>query len=134
MTGLNNEHLTRSVACCLASEQVGVIEDPGSEPPQTPQVEEDKEQALEIPVEPYSSSGLSAKEMSLIYQDVSEAYQPKFFDRQKGWLGKTFIEALDFCQDFNNYIPCPYDALCPLGLKTKPLGGYKEGDGENGSW
>lgn len=81
MTGLNNEHLTRSVACCLASEQDTVIE---SESPQTSQVEEEQDQALEITTEPDNSSDLSAKEMSLIYQDVSEAYQPKFFDRQKG--------------------------------------------------
>ena len=97
--------------------------------------------AVEV-AKPSDSSPMTAdvpeatdKQVSLAYQTVSQKYKPKWFDRTKGWKGTTYLEAAMFCEDFNNYLPCPYEAICPLGKGTKPLSGFKDDDNsEGGVW
>jgi len=77
--------------------------------------------------------------MGQVFKAITEEYQPQWFDRSNGWTGTTQAEAFAFCVDFNKKMPCPYEALCPLGRGSEPLGGYKSNswlpmmDGTN-SW
>lgn len=59
-------------------------------------------------------------------------YQPILYDRDDGWAGQTYLEAVTFCQAHNRAI-CPYAALCPLGSGKKPMGGFKPGDADTWS-
>merc|ERR1719296_121050 len=47
-----------------------------------------------------------------------------WFDRDAGWDGKTYDDAIKFCASQNSYIPCPYEAYCPMGEGNLPIGGY----------
>ncbi|KAL3786143.1 hypothetical protein HJC23_010717 [Cyclotella cryptica] len=91
-----------------------------------------------------ADSNISEK-LSVMYEDVSERFQPIFFDRTSGWKGQTYVEALEFCQEKNQYKEsemriCPYMAICPGGQGSRPLGGHKNENGDHdiasygGSW
>ena len=67
-----------------------------------------------------------------VYEVTAAKYLPLEFDRSKGWNGRTFIEALQFCGEMSGYEICPYAAICPMGPDTQPLGGVK--DEIKGSW
>ena len=53
------------------------------------------------------------------------------YNRQEGWEGSTYVEALVFCAKKGRAI-CPYEAVCPAGEMGEPLGGYR--DGSSGDW
>ena len=58
-----------------------------------------------------SSSSSSSDELKELFTQVSRKYNPMWFDRESGWMGKTYQESLDFCANvWSGYIPCPYDA------------------------
>ena len=69
------------------------------------------------------------------YEETMDAYLPKEFDRKQGWKGKTYLQAVDHCRalDEPGYDICPYEAVCPLGPDTEPMGGVK-GQGEAEMW
>lgn len=71
-----------------------------------------------------------------IFQSVSAAYRPVWFDRSTGWKGQTYEEAKEFCLSHSEYIPCPYEIYCPptdgSGVGKKLLAGVMDSDGE--SW
>jgi len=68
---------------------------------------------------------------ALAYGGVFSKYDPKWFDRSDGWNGKTYVDAITFCASQNSYIPCPYDAYCPMGEGNQPFGGF---DGTEEAW
>ena len=79
------------------------------------------------------------------YQDVAEQFEPTFYDRTTGWSGRTYIDALSFCQEPNEYKDsrmriCPYIAICPGGQGSRPLIGHRNENGNQdilkygGSW
>ena len=71
------------------------------------------------------------------YESAALKYKPLDFNRQHGWLGQTYTEALIFCGHKSGYALCPYDAICPNGQDKEPLGGYKDGelaDEDGWSW
>jgi len=49
-------------------------------------------------------------------------YSPSKWDRTNGWLGKTYSAALEFCAS-KGYVPCSYEAYCPLGPGKHVVGG-----------
>ena len=59
------------------------------------------------------------------YEVMAESYHPKWFDRDSGWEGSTYLEGLNFCARQNSMIPCPYLAYCPVGRRGIPLGDVK---------
>ncbi len=65
-----------------------------------------------------------------LFEKVSAAYRPLWYDRSTGWKGQTYDEALSWCKSYLNYIPCPYEVYCP-DEKTL-LSGVMTKDGE--SW
>ena len=101
LTGIGSEDLTRHVLCC------------------------------EMDVDEGSSDVQSGNSMMEAYGYVVEKYAPKWFDRSEGWSGKSYADALAFCSIKDSYIPCPYEAYCPLGPGSLPTGGY---DGTEEAW
>jgi len=71
-----------------------------------------------------------------LFQKVSAAYQPVWYDRSSGWTGQTYSEALTWCDSHDSYIPCPYEVYCPdqksLILSNDGLSSLMDRDGE--SW
>lgn len=70
--------------------------------------------------------------MDMMYKSISEEFHPMWFDRSTGWLGQTYLSALEFCSKHDSYIPCPYEAYCPAGKGHVPLGGFREDS--DGTW
>lgn len=66
-----------------------------------------------------------------VYALAVERYQPKIYNRNNGWEGVTYQQALIFCS-MQGMAICPYDAICPDGVKGEPLGGYRQSP--NGDW
>ena len=61
-----------------------------------------------------------------IYQSTAQKYLPMEFDQSKGWNGRTYVEALQFCGSMSGYEICLYNAIYPLGPDSKPMGRHKE--------
>ena len=78
--------------------------------------------------------GITSKQK--LFQKVSAAYQPVWYDRSSGWTGQTYSEALTWCDSHDSYIPCPYEVYCPdqksLILSNDGLSSLMDRDGE--SW
>ncbi|KAL9184302.1 hypothetical protein ACHAXT_002388 [Thalassiosira profunda] len=70
------------------------------------------------------------KSMGKLFQKISAAYRPVWYDRSTGWTGQTYAEAVTWCDAHNNYIPCPYEVYCPS--ENTLLAGVMDEDGE--SW
>ena len=67
------------------------------------------------------------------YYTAAMQYTPKMYDRSHGWTGQTYEEAIAFCKNAaDGMAVCPYDALCPEGVGSEPLGGYR--GGPHGDW
>ncbi|KAL7549978.1 hypothetical protein ACHAWF_013235, partial [Thalassiosira exigua] len=56
---------------------------------------------------------LSPDELDALYYDVSDAFLPVWFDRDGGWDGTTYAEALEFCRGRDDFVPCPFEVYCP---------------------
>ena len=52
---------------------------------------------------------LTEKEMEQLSYDLSDAYLPIWFDRNTGWKGRSYKEAMEFCQSHDDFVPCPYE-------------------------
>ena len=57
------------------------------------------------------------------YKNAVLKYNPVTYNRNHGWQGRTYTEALVFCGSKAGYAVCPYDVICPAGPDTTPLGG-----------
>lgn len=66
------------------------------------------------------------------YKSAADKYLPLAFDRSRGWSGKTYVAALEFCGILPGYQVCPYEAICPVGPGSAPLGGPRAE--AKGSW
>jgi len=75
-----------------------------------------------------------ATDPDVLYKAALGRYQPQEFDRAKGWEGKTYLEAYQFCGELgDDFGLCPHEAICPLGSDSQPLGGYRDNHDEQ-SW
>ena len=62
-----------------------------------------------------------------LYQNAAVKYVPKWYNRDKGYEGTTYGDAVKFCAGANEgYEICPLVAICPLGIDSEPLGGFRE--------
>jgi len=123
MNGIGNEEITRAIMCCA---HPGMVIDPGARP--------HPNQITEIPKVPLQEVPVPSAEDVQLYVDAAAKYSPIWYNRDQGWTGQTYLQALQFCgdsDDGNNEL-CPFDAICPLGQDTEPLGGYR--DEPAGSW
>jgi hypothetical protein len=87
------------------------------------------EESLKVTEAPLEKS---AERESESYMIASTTYQPQSFGRKDGWTGSDYLAAITFCIDKGPLLPCPYEALCPLGEGRMPTGGYK--NEPLGSW
>ena len=80
------------------------------------------------------SAPLNAKETEALYQNSAMKFHPLWFSRDKGWKGQTYDSAMDYCgSQMGGLVLCPYEAICPAGANTLPMGGEKRGAEPSGS-
>lgn len=84
-------------------------------------------------VEPRPMSATSSPSDNPISSPTSspELTPAIWYDRSTGWSGQTYDEAVDFCKSKKNakgkgMMLCEFDAYCPLGLDSTPIGPYKK--------
>lgn len=76
---------------------------------------------------------LEKREESEHYKTAALTYHPRYFSRKDSeWTGTTYFDAVNFCSQNGDQVPCPYEAYCPMGVRRMPLGGFK--DEPDGSW
>ena len=63
--------------------------------------------------------------ISQTFEQVENKFSATWHDRSSGWKGQSYFEALTFCALKGSYIPCPYEAYCPLGPGKHVLGGVQ---------
>ena len=106
VTGVGNEGITRHVMCCAIN---GGRHDFSQ---------------VEQPATVVNVADAVAK--------VESKYKPVEYDRQSGWEGSTYVDAIVFCASQDSRIPCPFEAYCPNGEYAGPYGGVS--DNPNGAW
>ena len=58
----------------------------------------------------------------LPYVIANEKFEPVFFDRETGWTGASYREAVEFCSGVNDILHiCPFEAVCPEGIGENPI-------------
>lgn len=83
-------------------------------------------------------NGIGSKE-GVMSNEPTEAKRldPKWYNRDDGWLGRTYDEAVDFCSSIveneSQYRLCPYQEMCPNGPHNLPLP-YGDYTFVDGSW
>ncbi len=115
-----NEQQTRYVMCCSMS----AFETPSSNGTDVDEIIADTVLSQSVP----DSGVIVTTEYGQVDDD-----DPQWYNRDSGWVGSTFAEAVEFCAtsgsgtDFNgvNYegTLCSYEAYCPEGLRGLPYGG-----------
>ena len=77
----------------------------------------------------------------MLYNRVSNSFEPVPHNRFSGWSGHKYSEALDFCKAHGSKVPCPYEALCPSGTgEEQPVVEFLSGpvwspmDGKTDAW
>ena len=76
----------------------------------------------------------NAYEIQMMYQNSATKYHPIFFSREQGYQGQTYDAAMSYCaSQMGGLIMCPYEAICPAGVESLPLGGVKAGTAPNGA-
>ena len=117
-----SEELTENLLCCYA---FGVA-------PTESSTDIDSQVEVEAPTVPPQVSHYSDGELAE-YVATENKYDPIWYDRWKGWTGKTYSEAAEFCSKLHgDFALCPQEAICPLGEDSEPLGGFRLGP--KGSW
>jgi hypothetical protein len=117
VSGVGNEEITRHVICCAV--------DRDAIPPGTVS----STAVDDVPEDPASTDNQVTQEavdtFGQIYMSTGDLYQPKGFDRNTGWTGRTYEAAKTFCLSVGDgYDLCPFEALCPMGHDTTPILGY----------
>ena len=105
----------KHILCCQAPSGANVAEDMNS----SPQTDNDA-----IAYEAYEN------QLKQLFSEVSAAYRPIMYDRSTGWQGRTYQEAVTWCDAYHNYIPCPFEVYCPDQKHLMP--GIQDKEGE--SW
>jgi len=105
LTGIGNEEITRHIMCCAINAGHDFTE-------------------IEQPTSVINAADAVAK--------VKSKYKPVAYDRQSGWQGSTYADAIVFCASQKSRIPCPFEAYCPNGEYADPYGGVS--DNPNGAW
>ena len=124
VTGEDNEDMTRHITCCAYVEgELGELPDETGPSPPHPGV---------------PSFTTTIEEQVTDVEDATfvldmEEFNPLLFNRENGWSGQTYLEAVQFCESLaveddpeGTYEICPYDAICPLGGGGVPMGGYED--------
>lgn len=82
---------------------------------------------------PLHQAAISDKQL-MIYEKIFDTYNPREFDRDNGWKGRTYKEAVAFCEKIDEYELCPSMAICPLGSDSAPITGFKAAGDDVGAY
>jgi hypothetical protein len=115
ITGEGNEELSRHVMCCEIQTASGGEEAGGVLPT--------------VDQAPTEADLLVSSVIDEAYNDAIEQHAPVAYNRENGWVGQTYKDAVMFCSAVEGAKICPYVALCPLGPHVEPLWGYEKWDG-----
>ena len=77
---------------------------------------------MDAAVDATESAGTTS--LDELYAETQTKFNPRFFGRSQGWSGSTYVDAISFCSLQESMVPCPYEAICPGGPQSMPLGGY----------
>lgn len=138
--GITNHSKNKDMDQLLGEDIVFGSEEPEEElvAEAVPAEEEEKEGGGNILGDPLWKNYPGKNSNNEKYETAALQYKPIEFNREKGWDGQTYTEALIFCGTKPGYGICPYDAICPDGPDMEPLGSYKEwgvdADEEGWSW
>ena len=117
LSGVEDSEMTSHVRCCVSEKDLTGLDD--------------NSMLLQITHDNAPNHDQNDPDIA-VYEGIASEYLPLEFDRSKGWTGRTYIEALQFCGSMNGYEICPYEAICPFGPDHAPLGGFKTD--YDGSW
>ncbi|KAL7552991.1 hypothetical protein ACHAWF_016232 [Thalassiosira exigua] len=67
---------------------------------------------------PQTGTALVHSDMEI---EVMNKYQPQWYDRENGWEGVTYADAVEYCSSVNQIL-CPIEAYCPDGNGQLPFG------------
>ncbi|KAL7531697.1 hypothetical protein ACHAXR_008063 [Thalassiosira sp. AJA248-18] len=119
-----SEDVMRYALCCVQpGDHSGVQQKPAPAPVPTP---------VAAPSSAGTPGQITPEQMNEVYEASAEKFHVASYDRGNGWLGQTYGEALEFCAKQDSKIPCPYEAICPLGSEGEPVGGAVTAP--NGAW
>jgi hypothetical protein len=118
ISGVGSEKLTRHILCCK------------THPNPTASTVSPTAADDEYPVQNDKTENYGQ-----LYVEAVEIFQPKEFDRNTGWNGSTYLEAVDFCASYKDgFNVCPYEAICPYGHDTEPVSGHGKGIDGDQQW
>jgi len=112
MVGEEEVRMTSHIMCCIPTTSDAIVWDVGINDEMGPQSKPTSLATVAIPIIP-------------ILEATKEKYQSNWYDRSDGWIGNTYSSALEYCAALGSYIPCPYEAICPLGPGEKVVGGMR---------
>ena len=61
-------------------------------------------------------NGITQKQFETLTYLLEDSFLPIWFDRKSGWKGQTYQEAVEFCEEHDNFMPCPYDGTPKNGF------------------
>jgi hypothetical protein len=151
-TGENNEANTRWIVCCnaqaveefeeeeLAEEKGQVVVSSDVSPAYAGTADKEHNgvtlaqeagfqmsEATQEEIDRVQQQGEEVEELS--YVIAAEKFKPVFFDRESGWGGTTYREAVQFCEVKGHDLHvCPFMALCPQGLGENPIRTFNSED------
>lgn len=123
------ETITTNLLCCIDKEGgEPSLDVQDSETPASPKPEAATTKATPAATTPVATTQATPKPAPVVteeteaisvlvshtLEETQEKYQARWHDRSKGWKGQTYSEAIRFCADNGSYIPCPYEAYCPM--------------------
>ena len=129
------EQLTRHIMCCVEEPMdltAFEASDSGAQtPPDTIEDVEDsntEDNSMDILIPPPTAPPPSSEattyttEEQSLANEISLSYVPIWFDRESGWNGSTYAEAVEFCKSPDGsssltFVPCPYEIYCPFEEK-----------------
>jgi len=108
LTGEGSEEITRNIMCCAGKGRF---------------VQQDNTQIDQPTADADTTDALAT---------IESIYKPVEYDRQSGWEGTNYADAIIFCASQESRIPCPYETYCPNGENADPYGGVN--DNPSGAW
>lgn len=138
VSGANSEAITRHIMCCrghglqngeepdyVVDHYVITATNPPVPPPNDDEESDVDGDVLESDAGDVGDFQGSELDFEKLEVELTQSYNPTWFDRETGWKGQTYDESMEFCNEINGYIPCPHNVYCPGGNK-KVLGGRKD--------
>jgi hypothetical protein len=108
-----DEDKTKHVMCCL---KAPLSNDMSSDSENIASTDTTFTPKLDLPNPPVTDTDNSPLNVDKWYlEQITDKYDPRWYDRQSKWKGHTYQDAISFCYSINKQVPCPYSVYCPKG-------------------